>query len=102
MSTQVPVDVELPAVVDAAQAALLVPPEAQRDAAVRAELIQQADAALRVAEGHQVLAEQADAHRRGIGFGDLARKQRRYPVHAHRGAHRGALPGTRQQFVLLT
>ena len=46
MSTQAPVDVELPAVIDAAQAAFLVAPEIQRDAAMRAELLDQADAAL--------------------------------------------------------
>ena len=47
---------------------------------MRAELLDQADAALGVAERHQVLAEQADAHRRAVRFGDLARQQRRDPV----------------------
>ena len=65
-------DVELPAMIDAAQAAFLVAPEIQRDAAMRAEFVEQADAALAVAEGDQVLAEQADAHRRAVGLGDLA------------------------------
>jgi hypothetical protein len=59
-----PVDVELPAVVDAAQAALLVAAEEQAGTAVRAELVEPAEAALAVAEGDQPLAEQADTHRR--------------------------------------
>ena len=59
------VDVELPAVVDAAQPALLVAAEEERGAAVRAELVEQPDPALRVAEGHQVLAQQLHAHRAG-------------------------------------
>ena len=65
-------DVELPAVIDAAQAAFLVAPEVQRGATVRAEFVDQADAAFAVAERDQVLAEQADADRRTVGFGDLA------------------------------
>ena len=101
MSTQAPVDVELPAVIDAAQAAFLVAPEIQRDAAMRAEFLDQADAALGVAERDEVLAEQADAHRRAVGLGDLARKQRGDPVAAHRVAHRRARADAGDEFVLL-
>ena len=52
-------DVVLPAVVRAAQPALLVAAEPERDAAMRAELVDQAEAALRVAEGDQLLATAA-------------------------------------------
>ena len=62
----VAVDVELPAVIDAAQPAFLVAPEEQRGAAMRAVFVDQTDAALAVAERHEVLAEQPDAHRRTI------------------------------------
>src|SRR5262249_748527 len=57
-------DVEPPAMIDAAQPALLVAPEIERHAAMRAELLDQADAALSVAEGDQLLAQELDAHRR--------------------------------------
>jgi hypothetical protein len=66
-------DVELPAVIDAAQAALLVAPEIERHAAMRAELLDQPDAALGVAEGDELLTHQFDAHRRTIRFTDLTR-----------------------------
>ena len=68
---------------------------------MRAELLDQADAALGVAERQQVLAEQADARRRAVGFGDFAREESGDPVHAHRIAHRGALPHPGDEFVFL-
>jgi len=92
--------VELPAVIDAAQAAFLVASEIERDATMRAELLDQADAALGVAERDQVLAEQAGARRRAVGFGDLAREQRGDPIPAHGVAHRGALSHPGDKFVL--
>src|SRR5258708_20468410 len=63
-----------PAVIDAAQAAFLVAPEKQRDAAMRAELVEEADATVAVTEGDEVLTQQAHPHRRAIGLGDLARQ----------------------------
>src|SRR5262249_32937610 len=53
-----------PAVIRAAQPALLVASKPERDAAMGAELVHQADAALRVAEGQQALGEKFYAHRR--------------------------------------
>jgi hypothetical protein len=70
-------------------------------ATMRAELLDQPDAALGVTERQQVLAEQTDAGRGAIGFGDLAREQRGNPVHPHRIAHRGALPDPGDEFVFL-
>ena len=84
-------DVELPAVVDAPQPALLVAAEEQRGAAVGTELVEQADAAAGVAERDEVLAEQAHAHGRAIGLRQLPAEQRRQPVAAHRGAHGGGV-----------
>ena len=72
----VAVGVEFPAVIDAAQAAFLVAAEEQRRAAMRAIRVDQADTPLRVAEGDQVLAEQAHAHRRAVALRQL-RGQRR-------------------------
>src|SRR5216684_6405675 len=46
-------DVEFPAVIDASEAAFLVAPEEQRDAAMRAEFVDEPDAAIAVAEGDE-------------------------------------------------
>jgi hypothetical protein len=94
-------DVEFPAVIDAAQPAFLVAPEKQRDPAVRAELLDQADAAGAVAKCDEVLAQQPYPHRRAVGFGDLAREAGGDPIPPHRIAHRGALPDAGDQFVFL-
>ena len=59
--------VELPAVIDAAQAALFIATEEQRGAAVRAAMIEDADAARAVAEGDQPFAKQHQAQRIAIG-----------------------------------
>src|SRR5260221_14664826 len=53
----------MPAVIAAAYAALLDAAEFERGAAMRAVAMQEADAALAVAEDHQILAEDADRHR---------------------------------------
>src|SRR6185437_3790804 len=63
--------VVLPAVVGATQAAFLVAPEPERDAAVRAELVDEAQAALGVAEGHHALAQALHAHRGAVGLREL-------------------------------
>src|SRR3990172_10076177 len=62
-----PGHVVLPAVVDAAQATLLVAAEEEAGAAVGAGLDEESHAAVRVAEGDEVLAQQPDAYRRGVG-----------------------------------
>src|SRR6266446_10566649 len=71
------VDVELPAMIDAAQAGFLVASEPQRSAAVRAKLVDQTDAALAVAKADQALAQQLDTNRRAVRLRKLARKKRR-------------------------
>src|SRR5438309_10360037 len=54
--------VVLPAVIPAAQPVLLVAPEPERYAAVRAELVDESQPVLRVAEGDQALAEDLRPH----------------------------------------
>jgi hypothetical protein len=56
ISQALAVDAELPAVVHAAQAVVLVAREDHRRAAVRAGVVDQADPAAAVAEGDEVLA----------------------------------------------
>ena len=82
-------DVELPAVIDAAQAAFLVAAEEQRGAAVRAAMLHDADPAVGVAEGDQLLAEQHQPHRLAVGL-ELRRETGGNPVFAHQVAHRRA------------
>ena len=94
-------DVDLPAVEDAAQSALLVAREHERAAAVRARFDEEADAAVAGAEGDVVLTEQTDALRRAIGL-ELRREDRRDPVVlAHETPHRSVSLDSRQPFVLL-
>ena len=83
------VDVELPAVIDAAQAAFFVAPQPQRRQPVGAQFLQQADASVGVAEGDQLLAQQLDANRLAVGFGQFPRQQSGHPVAAHQLAHGG-------------
>jgi hypothetical protein len=52
--------VELPAVVKAAQPALLIAAEGKRGLAVRTELAEQAELSLAVAERHELFAEELD------------------------------------------
>src|SRR5947209_4576518 len=58
-----PSEVELPTVVDAAQAKFLVAAEEQRGPAVRTVLTQQANLPVPLAERDQVLSQQRDAQR---------------------------------------
>ena len=92
--------VVLPAVVRAAQPVLLVAAEPQRHAAVRAELIGQRIAALRVAPGEQPLGEELDAHRRAFVLRQLRGQQRGLPVQPEHLAHRRAGAGLGEEVVL--
>ena len=65
----VAVDVELPAVVDAAQAGFFIAAEEQRRAPMRAVALDQAGLAVGVAEADQLLAEQHYPQRIGVRFG---------------------------------
>ncbi len=67
-------DVVFPAVIGAAQPILLVASEPERHAAMGAELVDHADAPLRVTEGKQPLGQELDPHRRRIGLGYLGRQ----------------------------
>src|SRR5690606_18294607 len=79
--------VELPAVIDAAQAVFLVPAKEHAGAAVRAGILDDADPAGGGPEGDEVLAEQTEAHGRSVRDGQLIRPHSRDPVLAHEVAH---------------
>src|SRR4029450_2720652 len=80
---------------------LLVASEEERRAPVRAVGRHQSDGALRVAEGDQVLTEQAHLLGLTVGFGQLPGGKGRQPVLAQQVAHGGATPGTAQKLVVL-
>ena len=79
--------VELPAVVDTAQAVCLVAAVKERGAAVRAGVLEQSHLAGGDAEADEILAQQADAQRRAARRWQLVRAHGRYPVLAHEFAH---------------
>ena len=89
-----------PAVIRAAQAAMLVAAEPERHAAVGAELVGQRELAVGVAPGEQPLGEKLHAHRRAAGLGQFLGQQGRLPGGAEHLAHRRARAGLRQQVVL--
>src|SRR3972149_4343450 len=93
--------VELPAVVDAAQAALLVAAEEEAGAPVRAGLRDEADAAVRVAEGDEILAQDADADGRAVRRRQLGRQEQRQPEAAEERAHGRAGAGAGEKLVVL-
>ena len=82
-------NVVFPAVIDAAQAALLVAAEEQRGATMRAALVHHTHPARAVAEGDELFAKQHEAQRVAIAL-ELRRLQRRQPVLPHQLAHRRA------------
>jgi hypothetical protein len=88
-------DVELPAVVDAANSAILVASQKQRCAAVRAAMVHDADSACAVAKGNQLLAEQHQAKRRAVAR-ELRGHGRGDPITPHQLAHHGAWANARE------
>jgi hypothetical protein len=67
---------------------------------MRAVLAKDADAAIRVAKGDEILAEQPKADRRTVGLGDLFAQQGGHPVPTEQVAHHGAGAGLRQDLVV--
>ena len=81
--------VELPAVVQAAQATIFVTAVHQRCPAVRAVLIHHTNATFVVAEHDQVFAQNAGLDRRAVRFADFFNQANRGPVLAHQLPHWG-------------
>ena len=93
------VHIVFPAVIQAAQAALLVAAEQQGGSPVRAFLVEQAEPPVAVAEGDHALAERLDQQGGAVGLGDLLDQADRRPVLAHQPAHRGVALHPGQQVV---
>ena len=93
--------VEFPAVVVAGEAGVLVAAKEERCAAVRAVLGEQAHVAVGVAEGDEVLAQQADALHGAVALRQVAGRQKRDPELADEGAHRRSGPDSRQHLIVV-
>ena len=95
-----PLHVELPAVVDAAQTTIFVATVDERHAAVRTELVEQADTTVRVAKRDQPFSQELDSDRRAVGFRQSFGEHRRQPVATECLAHRRSGVSTHQELVL--
>ena len=92
--------VDFPPVVDAAQAVALGARQQERCAPVRAQLVEEADAAVVGAERDVVLAEEPNGHWSGSRF-EVVRDRERDPiVLAHEPTERRVTVDTGHQFVL--
>ena len=94
-------DVKLPAVVDAANAALFVPAKEQRCAPVRAVLVHQRGGAVGVAECDERFAQECHLYGVAVRSRKLICQQRRNPESAKYLAHRGASIDIGKQFVVI-
>jgi hypothetical protein len=87
-------------VINAANTALLVTPEVEGGAAVRAVSLDDPDFVIRVAKGDQILTEQAQAHGWAIRLGQLAGQHRGQPESPKQLAHGCSRPDTTREFVI--
>ena len=94
------VDIEFPAVINAAQTAVLVATEEQRRAPMRAIGIHQPDAAIGIAKRDQILGHQPNSHRRAVAVGEFGREQRRLPESSQHFAGGLAAADPHETFVL--
>ena len=92
--------IQLPAMVEAAHPSVLVAPELKRGSPVRAIPIHQADVAIGVAPGKQVLPEKADIDRITIGMQDFLGQHGWHPMPTHQPAHGGIAFNATKELVL--
>ena len=94
-----PIDPELPAVVDAAQARVLIPSEIERGAPMRADLRKESELSAPRPKGHEIFAEEPHALDASARF-QLRCAQDRHPVLPHEIAHDGSRTDSGQQLAL--
>ena len=81
-------DVELPAVVEAAQSAFFIAPQDERRTAMRAQFVKQAKLAVRVTKRNQAIAQDFDQDGLAVRLCHLLDQTDRRPMLAHEFAHR--------------
>src|SRR5262249_47912452 len=94
------VDVEGKAVVDAHQAALVIDSIVQGRAAMWATFFEQAHLTSGVPEGHQLFAQEFDAHRWAIGLREFRGQQERVPIAPEQLAHGRVRPRPTYQLIV--
>ena len=94
------INVELPTVIDTAEAALLIAAPEQVRAPVRAVGIQNADAAMTVPERNQIFAKDAQSDRRSVRFRHLGGQHHRQPKTPKQVPHCSSWADPNQQFVV--
>ena len=92
--------VELPPVIDTAQAALLVSAVEERGATMGTECFDEADLTVGVPKRDQVLAHDLDADRWTVGFGNFVGQQHGQPVATEQFAHGCAAVGPGDKSVV--
>ena len=97
----VAIDVDLPAVIEAAETAIFVTAVHERRAAVRAIFVENADLAVSVAEDHQILAKQTHLDRIAIRLRHFLDQAGGHPVPAENLSHRGVALDAAHQIVLV-
>ena len=95
-------NVHLPAVIEAAQAVLLVAAVRQRCAAMRAMQIERAQAPGRIAKHDEVFAEQANAQRRAVRLFHFLGEARGQPIATHHPPHRRIAFDATEQVVFFS
>src|SRR5581483_1735386 len=96
-----PVRRDLPPMVEAADAPLLVPTKKEGGAPVRAPLLHHAHAPIGIAERDEVLAEEAKANGVTVGLRKFLGEAGGDPVTPHQLAHRRTTTDAAKDFVLL-
>src|SRR4029434_446210 len=95
-------DIELPAVIEAAQTAFFVATERKRGAAMQAIFSEHPELSVGIPEDDQVLTEQPRSRRRTIGLGNFLGHAYRKPVATHNAAHGRMALDSAKKLVLLS
>src|SRR6185312_305227 len=98
---QAPFDIELPAMIEAAYAAILDASERERRAAMGAKLVEEAEPPRAITEQHIGLAAELRAYRIAVGVLDLACQGDRRPIAAKHLSHRRFRFDAAEQLVLV-
>lgn len=93
------VDIEFPSMVQATQPVLFVAPEKERSATMRANVIDQSDLPIGVAEGHEIFAQEPHAQRCAIRVRQVGGLECGNPVLTEEIAHGRAGANTGQEVV---
>src|SRR5205823_10170181 len=95
-------NIEFPTMVDTPQSVFLVAAQKQRSPTMGAMFTNKRDRAARVAEGHQIFAEQPHAYGGAITARQIVGQHCRHPIAPEQFAHRCAGARPRQKLIFFT